>query len=90
MRLTLTGVLTSSEEWEVSVGPAGVLLKRVYPCRCGDTHRGEWAAETWNHHNCYHREPLVRFEDVQDWYICGECGEVFTSENAGPSFPHEE
>lgn len=55
--------------------------QRVYPCWCGETHRGAWAAETWSHHNCLHREPLVTLGPAQELgtiqTVCGLCGKVF-------------
>jgi len=46
--------------------------ERVYPCRCGETHRGDYACEDWNHHNCFHDTPLLLIAD--DQAVCGECG----------------
>lgn len=45
--------------------------RRVYPCWCGETHRGEWAAEDWRHHNCDHRI-IVDLGNEQG--ICEACG----------------
>lgn len=47
----------------------------VYPCRCGVTHRGDYALYDWAHHNCFHDEPLSRLGD--DQVMCPSCGEVF-------------
>jgi len=55
--------------------------EQVYPCRCGETHRGDYAAYTYHHHNCYHREPLVDIGvpdlPVRSYLMCPSCGEVF-------------
>lgn len=53
--------------------------KRVYPCRCGETHRGAYACEDWNHHNCFHdASPLVLVaEDMPDYLMCMDCGQTF-------------
>jgi hypothetical protein len=53
--------------------------EQVWPCRCGDTHRGEWAVETFAHHNCFHQEPLLLL--AIDYAVCGECGETFGLED---------
>ena len=45
----------------------------TYPCRCGQTHRGEYAAEDYAHHNCFHQAPLVRIEETGD-VVCPQCG----------------
>ena len=53
--------------------------EEVYPCRCGQVHRGNYAVEDWNHHNCLHKEPLFRLPLVgKRWQaICMECGQMF-------------
>ena len=57
---------------------------RVFPCRCGRTHAGMYAAEEFAHHNCFHASPLswlVGPADTPkqvDWaLVCPDCGEVF-------------
>lgn len=55
--------------------------KQVFPCRCGVTHRGDYAFEGWAHHDCLHDEPLSRLGD--DQAMCVLCGEVF--DIVGPS-----
>ena len=59
-------------------GPPGA-LEQACPCRCGQTHRGDYAIYDHGRHNCLHSEPLMRFPEMDDWYVCGECGETFTS-----------
>lgn len=49
--------------------------EQVYPCRCGETHRGDYAAYEWGHHNCLHEAPL--WQIVDDHYICAACGADF-------------
>lgn len=50
--------------------------KRVYPCRCGKTHRGDYAEYDFGHHNCLHEASLIGFpagkNEVQA--ICPVCG----------------
>ena len=49
--------------------------QEVYPCRCGETHRGPYAMYGYGHHNCLHYEPLIVSEPDQG--ICPLCGESF-------------
>lgn len=53
------------EQWE-----------RVYPCRCGETHRGPRAAEDYYMHTCDHEEVLAMRQEAPDrlWGLCGACG----------------
>lgn len=59
--------------------------EQVYPCRCGETHRGDYAYYDYWHHNCYHTsQPLLVLEaDVetedgkQDYLWCVDCGQTF-------------
>jgi hypothetical protein len=53
--------------------------RRVYPCRCGQTHRGDYAAEDWNHHNCFHTARLWPVSEELDpgHLICSACGMSF-------------
>lgn len=49
--------------------------EQIYPCRCGETHRGPYAAYDYGHHNCFHRAALSRLG--ADDLMCPECGEMF-------------
>ena len=50
--------------------------EQVYPCRCGETHRGPYALYDYGHHTCFHESPLIQLGD--EYYLCcPECGEVF-------------
>lgn len=57
--------------------------KRVYPCRCGETHRGDYGHYDWAHHNCLHRTPLWDLSEemgedrIRTYLMCPDCGEVF-------------
>ncbi len=53
--------------------------KQVYPCRCGETHRGDYAIYDYGHHNCDHPSPLLHTGDGQ--LICPECGNVWFMED---------
>src|SRR5574340_430488 len=50
--------------------------EQVYPCRCGATHRGEYAIYDYGHHMCFHDAPLVWIiKGVQA--MCSDCGKTF-------------
>ena len=55
--------------------------EQVYPCWCGETHRGPYGLYDFGHHNCFHNEPLI-----QDEYglICPQCGLTFTVQHPQP------
>ena len=56
--------------------------KAVYPCRCGVTHRGDYALTDFLHHECLHEEPLLHIADLPDGTIqmcCPVCGADFTT-----------
>lgn len=46
--------------------------EEVFPCRCGETHRGPYAFYDFMHHNCDHPSPLLLI--ALDQALCGECG----------------
>lgn len=49
--------------------------EQVYPCRCGETHRGDYALYTFGHHNCFHDAPLMPLDFGE--LVCVDCGKVF-------------
>lgn len=55
--------------------------QRFFPCRCGTNHRGDYACEDWNHHNCFHGPLLLMadhgYEELKNQLICVQCGEMF-------------
>ena len=51
--------------------------EQVYPCRCGVTHRGEYAVYDYGHHMCFHDAGLDWLDDDLDALICVMCGNVF-------------
>ena len=53
--------------------------KQVYPCRCGEIHDGEYAAETYNHHNCLHNNKLLLLGNLQA--TCALCGKTWMVED---------
>ena len=50
--------------------------EQEYPCRCGKTHRGDYAVYDFGHHNCLHETTLcglyVKEKEIQA--TCPECG----------------
>jgi hypothetical protein len=65
-----------SIHFEYSIGPDGATGGQVYPCRCGETHRGEYAVYDYGHHNCFHDKPLLRLDETGD-VMCPECGKAW-------------
>jgi hypothetical protein len=64
--------------------------ERVYPCRCGQTHRGPQAWADYGHHNCFHDSPLVSMHAIdpvmdENHYLCPDCGKDFWLSTAGGS-----
>ncbi|HAR46097.1 MAG TPA: hypothetical protein DCS05_07985 [Nitrospiraceae bacterium] len=75
------GASVQAIEWNIQSGET----RKIYPCRCGETHSGEYAEELWNHHNCYHTaSPLFLSkpagEGEMGLLMCMECGETFDFE----------
>lgn len=50
--------------------------ERVYPCRCGQIHRGDYAEYDFAHHECFHDSPLIPNGDQSD-FLCADCGKAF-------------
>ena len=73
---TGTTSYTAHVEWDTTQG-----LQQVFPCWCGQIHRGPYAVYDHGHHHCQHRDPLVRLDT--GYYICGECGLTFQLEGHG-------
>ena len=46
--------------------------EQVYPCRCGETHRGEYGFYDYFHHTCDHDEVLMLHEDIGYCIACGK------------------
>ena len=46
--------------------------EQVWPCRCGETHRGDYAAYDWIHHNCEHGPMWVMYDEAL--VRCSGCG----------------
>lgn len=48
--------------------------QKEFPCRCGDTHDGDYALYDWMHHNCFHDQGWWHLGSGQ--LICVDCGAV--------------
>jgi hypothetical protein len=48
--------------------------KKVYPCPCGETHRGDYAFYDWMHHTCGHGDELWDLSDDGLGILCSQCG----------------
>ena len=46
--------------------------EQVYPCRCGEIHRGDYAIYDHGHHTCYHDTDLLELGRNQ--VVCPLCG----------------
>lgn len=59
--------------------------EQAYPCRCGETHRGEYAAYDYGHHNCFHDAILlfVESDDPDEGDVmCPLCGKTWGARHA--------
>lgn len=59
--------------------------EQVFPCRCGVTHRGEYAAYDYGHHNCFHDAPLLFIESAdpnEGDAMCPQCGKTWPMRHA--------
>jgi hypothetical protein len=53
--------------------------EQVFPCPCGETHRGPYAIYDYGHHTCPHAVPLLRLapDEIPEWLVCPLCGQTF-------------
>jgi len=49
----------------------------IFPCRCGETHKGDYGLYDFMHHNCFHDAPLWSMKDDPGHFVCGACGKSF-------------
>lgn len=67
---------------------------QVFPCRCGQTHTGDYAAYDYAHHNCFHSAWMELDTDLPRVLICLDCGQTSalvepdTQDTATVSAPH--
>jgi hypothetical protein len=57
--------------------------QKVFPCRCGQTHRGDYAEEDYTHHTCFHTSALFKLpliDGVPEQVVCMECGNLWDVE----------
>ena len=50
----------------------------IFPCRCGETHKGPYAAYDYGHHECFHESHLVQLDPY--YVLCQECGNTWHTE----------
>jgi len=54
-----------------------MLDNKSYPCKCGETHDGDYGIYTFMQHNCDHKaERWVITDDMPDYVMCSDCGET--------------
>ncbi len=65
----------------------GEHTEEVWPCRCGETHRGDYGFYDWVHHICYHNEELLlntpfinQHDKLVAQVLCPLCGEAWRGE----------
>ena len=51
----------------------------VFPCRCGATHKGNYAAYDYGHHDCLHETDLVEID--KGYLLCPDCGKTWHVES---------
>jgi hypothetical protein len=49
---------------------------RIYPCRCGEVHVGDYAEYDYGHHNCFH--DIALYDAGHGQLLCPECGKSFS------------
>ena len=54
------------------------VLRQIFPCWCGETHRGEYGHYAFAQHHCLHDLPL--FDSGDEQLMCPDCGKVFVVE----------
>jgi hypothetical protein len=59
----------------------GARLVRIFPCPCGQKHRGDYAEETFIQHSCFHETELTFMPDgtgsgVPPMVVCS-CGKTW-------------
>lgn len=50
--------------------------EEVYPCLCGETHRGPYASYDYGHHTCPHGQELWSMDELGGFrdVLCSQCG----------------
>ena len=71
-----TGAISNIQWFELDA--VSEQAKRVFSCRCGVTHRGDYAVYDFGHHECFHDSALFRLDDESA--ICPDCGKMFELE----------
>lgn len=74
----------ATTDWYEINGNSG-LSEQVFPCRCGETHRGEWGWVPYYEHQCLHQWPLYDLfqddeEQLSPQWTCPGCAKYFSLE----------
>ncbi len=48
--------------------------EEVYPCPCGETHRGPYALYDYGHHTCRHGDEIWDLSEDGIGLLCSQCG----------------
>jgi len=48
---------------------------RIYPCRCGEVHGGEYGFYDWVHHECDHGT-VWKHDEMEGVGYCVDCGKT--------------
>ena len=75
--ITLGNSNTRTDYFEYAHG----ILASIYPCRCGEIHRGEYACERFLEHECFHDDVMIS-QGLKE-VACGSCGKFFDLEQHG-------
>jgi predicted RNA-binding Zn-ribbon protein involved in translation (DUF1610 family) len=59
----------------------------LFPCRCGETHAGDYGFYDWAHHNCFHDERLIAIDASDGYYMCPACGKTFYLDHSHATCP---
>jgi len=54
--------------------------QEVFPCRCGETHRGDYAFYDSGHHECFHDGVLWWLDEAIKHVMCSLCGNTWVIE----------
>ena len=74
MILTTASSVAKVQIFDLNIDESTV--EQIYPCRCGQVHRGDYAQETYLHHQCLHEADLILVEAGSHQFqaICPLCG----------------
>ena len=65
----------NGQNYRIRIERDNVVTERVYLCRCGTEHTGDYAQEDYLHHMCFHDVLLWPMSSTM--MICSDCGNTF-------------